>query len=156
MAELNLKPKNNIKILSGIMPFEKLVELYNQADVFVNASMAEAFNMSCIQAMACGLPVLSTNFGGMTDYINEENGWLIGGSMIAVDWDTMYEGVKWQLPNIAELRRKMRYVFEHRDEAKAKGIKALETAKEWTWKNSAEIAIKELNTIAIKNLEELK
>ena len=55
----------------------KLNKLYNIADVLAVPSRIEGFGLVAIEALACGLPVVATNKGGMTDFINEEVGALV-------------------------------------------------------------------------------
>ena len=48
------------------------------ANIFVHAAKKEAFGIALIEAMATGLPVISTNGGGNKDIvINNENGFMI-------------------------------------------------------------------------------
>jgi len=62
----------------GFCPNEKLPELYNQADVFVLPSLTESFGQVFGEAMACGLPIIGTNVGGIPEIvIDNENGLLI-------------------------------------------------------------------------------
>jgi glycosyltransferase involved in cell wall biosynthesis len=44
------------------------------ADVFVFPTEQEAFGLAAVEAMACGLPVVSTRTGGLADFIHEDNG----------------------------------------------------------------------------------
>ena len=56
----------------------ELVQLYNQATLYVLPSMSEGFGLTIIEAMACGCPVLATDSGGAGDIIrNGENGYLV-------------------------------------------------------------------------------
>lgn len=118
-------------------PYQKMPELYNMADCFVCPTRSEAFGLTMLEAMACGLPAITTNFGGQIDFVNEDNGWLIGGKLEEIKHDIQYEGIKWLTPSIEELKKTMRYAFEHQDEVKIKGEKAAEKAKELTWDNTA-------------------
>jgi len=140
LAKLNL-PKDRAQILISIdnLPFNKLNDCY-EGDVFVSPTRCEAFNMPVIEAMACGLPVITTNFGGQTDFVNDRNGWLIDYDLEEIKWDHNYEGVKWAIPHITHLRMLMRYCFKHPEECKKKGEKALHDAAAFTWKLTAKAA----------------
>jgi glycosyltransferase involved in cell wall biosynthesis len=127
-----------IKYICDNIPYDKLINLYNSANCFVSGTRAEAFNIPCVEAMACGLPCIVTNYGGQIDYVNNENGWLVDYELTEVTFDLQYEGINWATPKIDDLRKKMRYAYEHQDEVKEKGKKALETARGLTWQKTAE------------------
>jgi GT2 family glycosyltransferase/glycosyltransferase involved in cell wall biosynthesis len=44
---------------------------YSRARTFVSASRQEGFNMPCLEAMACGVPVVCTDDGGSREYVND-------------------------------------------------------------------------------------
>ena len=46
---------------TGYVPFDDLPALYNLADFFVFPSLYEGFGLPVVEAMACGLPVLTSN-----------------------------------------------------------------------------------------------
>ena len=54
-----------------------LKKLYNIADVFAIPSRQEAFGLVGVEALACGLPVVSTRTGGMKDFVNKKVGVLL-------------------------------------------------------------------------------
>lgn len=47
----------------GVVPHEKMIELYHDSDVFVLPSMNEGMSNSLLEAMSSGLAVLATNTG---------------------------------------------------------------------------------------------
>lgn len=71
--ELELK---NVYFL-GHKKQRTLKKLYNIADVFSISSIQEAFGLVGIEALACGLPVVSTKVGGMKDYVTDKVGKLV-------------------------------------------------------------------------------
>ncbi|WP_293277201.1 MULTISPECIES: glycosyltransferase family 4 protein [unclassified Microcoleus] len=48
------------------LSFAQIAEIYQAADVYVSAYLAEGFNLPVLEAVACGLPVICTE-GGPTD-----------------------------------------------------------------------------------------
>ena len=54
---------------------ENVAEYYAVSDVYVQASHREAMPMSVLEAMAAGLPILSSDVGGLRDVVTD-NGYL--------------------------------------------------------------------------------
>ncbi len=56
---------------TGYIPQEELPVIYNMADVAVLPSMwDEPAGLTMVEAMACGLPVITTNSGGIAEYVS--------------------------------------------------------------------------------------
>jgi glycosyltransferase involved in cell wall biosynthesis len=73
--ELNIE--NDVKFL-GYVADEKLPELYSTADIFVLPAIYENFPFAILEAQSTALPVISTNVGGIPEFLeNEKNGFLI-------------------------------------------------------------------------------
>ena len=53
---------------------EKLRELYRQSDVFVFPSFFEGFGLVILEAMACGLPVISSECSAGPDVLDDACG----------------------------------------------------------------------------------
>jgi len=79
-SEAELKKICKDLSLEGVVTFygfcdpRSLPELYAKADVFILPSQAEAFGNVFAEAMACGLPVIGTDIGGIPDLVGKENG----------------------------------------------------------------------------------
>jgi len=135
-----------IQIITDNIPYEQLVNLYNQCDVFVNPTRAEAFCLPCAEASACNKMVLTTGYGGQTDFIKDgQNGIYVDYKLEEVRHECLYENVFWATPSIEDLRKKMRWCYEHPKEVKDMGIKAGEMIKEFTWDKTAEKIVKLIN-----------
>ncbi|MEW6074157.1 MAG: N-acetyl-alpha-D-glucosaminyl L-malate synthase BshA [Planctomycetota bacterium] len=50
---------------------DALPDLLAPADVFVLASAEESFGLSALEAMACGVPVVATNVGGLSEVVRD-------------------------------------------------------------------------------------
>lgn len=61
----------------GIISRNKVPELFRKADIYVLPSRHETFGVVCLEAIASGMPVISTKCGGPEDIINDINGMLI-------------------------------------------------------------------------------
>jgi glycosyltransferase involved in cell wall biosynthesis len=55
---------------TGHLPFDRLPDFYRSLDVFAIPSSQEGFGIVGIEAMACGIPVISTRCGGPEDYVH--------------------------------------------------------------------------------------
>ncbi len=63
---------------TGYVAYEDVPEVYRSCDVFVSPTYAEGFSNTILEAMASGLPVVSTRAVGVVDCIeNERNGLLV-------------------------------------------------------------------------------
>lgn len=52
----------------------ELQELYQSADLLFLPVIDATANNAVVEAMACGLPVVSSDLGGIRDYVGEETG----------------------------------------------------------------------------------
>lgn len=100
------KLEHHVKF-TGLLDLEAVPEFFQSIDVLVHASKFETFGNVIVEAMAFGVPVISTRSGGPDDIITEECG-------ILVDVDDLYalesslmavatEQVSWDRFRIREL-----------------------------------------------------
>ncbi|WP_127836928.1 glycosyltransferase family 4 protein [Clostridium prolinivorans] len=52
-----------------LLPQEELIYIYNSLKIFCFPTMGESLGLVGIEAMACGIPVIGSNIGGLKDYI---------------------------------------------------------------------------------------
>ena len=99
----------------------ELVGYLQQSDVFATASTAEGIPLPPLEAMACGLPVVGTDIGGIREYaIHGVNAWLVPVN----DPDEMKDGID-RVLNDQDLRKRLR----------SEGLK---TVKRFSWKTYAD------------------
>ncbi len=123
------------------LPTHQMGSLYRSADCFVTATRGEGWGMPIIEAMACGLPVIATNWSAHTDFMTEDVAYPLElQKMIpAVAKCPYYDGFRWPEPDEAHLVHLLRHVYENRDEAAAKGnLASQKVLGGWTWRHAAE------------------
>ena len=63
--------------LLGFVPRERLAEVYAASDVFVFPTLRDCFSLAFMEAMASGLPVIGSVYGGESELVEEGvNGWV--------------------------------------------------------------------------------
>jgi len=97
-AELQLGDK--VAFL-GLKTKREVAELMRQSDLFVLPSLAETFSVPAAEALACGLPVLSTRCGAPEEFIVDDVGKLVAPR----DPDAMFTGLDWMLDNLHRYSR---------------------------------------------------
>lgn len=137
-------------IASAPLAEDALVGLYNSCDAFVLPTRAEGWGLPITEAMACGLPVIVTNYSAPVDYLDDDIAYLIPvAKLVSVrDRNFFPSGRalgKWAQPDAKSLRRIMRHVFENPEEAREKGRLARQAVCDrWTWAEAVKTARRRL------------
>jgi GT2 family glycosyltransferase len=137
-------------IFNREFPYYQLGSFYRSADCYVSAGRGEGWDMPLIEAMACGLPTIATDWGAHTEFAHAGNGYplRVRGTIPAVAKCPYYEGFSWADPDPEHLRFLLRHVYENRDAAMALGAAAArEVAEKWTWAHSAAKVIARLDAL---------
>jgi len=121
-------------------PHYQLGSLYRSADCFVSVSRGEGWNMPLMEAMACGLPSIATDWGAHTEFVHPGIAYplRVRGTIPARAKCPYYEGFSWADPDPEHLRHQLRHVYENQAEARRRGeAAACEMAGRWTWREVA-------------------
>lgn len=122
-SDILVEMEQNLRLTAGILipgyvPTEDLPFLYNGAKLFVYPSFYEGFGLPVIEAMACGIPVITSNtsvFPELTEM-----------AALLID------------PNsIEELKKAMKNVLVDSDLRNRLICTGLERAKKFSWKQTA-------------------
>jgi glycosyltransferase involved in cell wall biosynthesis len=65
------KNLNNIINMAGRIKMEKMPDVYRQHDIFVTATMQEGMSNAMLEAMASGLPIITTRCEGVEELISD-------------------------------------------------------------------------------------
>jgi len=117
--------------ITGRIDAEKMPEIYRNSDIFVSATMQEGMSNAMLEAMACGLPIITTPCEGLEELINE-NGIIVK----QANSTAIAEAVK-SLADDEKLYNKM-------------SAAAAEQAEKFTWQNVAKKYIDIYHRIAAR------
>lgn len=137
-------------IISNLLPDTAMPELYRAADCYVLPTHGEGWSLTTLEAMACGLPVISTNWSAQTEFLTPENSLLLDteGLEPARGTPAIYAGSHWARPSLKHLRHLMRWAYKHPQAAREIGRRARTTAcSNFTWEHTARRAFARLLAI---------
>jgi glycosyltransferase involved in cell wall biosynthesis len=69
----------NVRFTDGIRDRGTLARLFAAADVFVTASLMETYGLTIVEAMACGIPVVAFQVGGIPEAAPDGQGAILCG-----------------------------------------------------------------------------
>ena len=110
-------------IIPGFISEEELVLFYNAAELFVIPSFYEGFGLIGLEAMACGLPVISSNTTSLPE--------ILGQAAIYFD--------PYNIENMAETIQSVVKNPELKNQLRQKG---LEQVKKYSWQDCAQKTLK--------------
>jgi glycosyltransferase involved in cell wall biosynthesis len=95
IPELSLKAHK----LGHISSPEKMIQVYQAADVFVTPSLEENLPNTIMEALACGTPCVGFNIGGIPEMIEHQvNGYVANYQSV----EDLHHGLLWTLENAPE------------------------------------------------------
>jgi glycosyltransferase involved in cell wall biosynthesis len=124
------------------MPHYQLATLYRSADCFVSPARGEGWGLPVHEAMACGVPVIATDWSGHTSLLDPEDTYPLRARAIIPAESTCpyYDGFSWADPDPHHLAELLRHVFENQDEARDKGLRASKRVRATlTWTETAKV-----------------
>ncbi len=130
------KQVNNLDI-SNLISFtsfvsrNKIVDKYNDADIFVLPSYNEGMSNSVLEAMACGLPIILTDVGGTKELLTEG-----------------VNGFVFEKSNHKELAAILEKLYLNPQLVKEMAIKSREKAKMFNWSTIGDEYLKLFEQIA--------
>jgi len=147
-----------IDVVSGNLSDQAMARLYNGADAFVFPSKSEGFGLPCIEALACGLPVIATAYSGQATFLERIPGLFRPveyriAPLVDEDYARFYardyggaDFGRWAIPVPESLRQSMREVYDDAASWRARADRASKIIRdEFSW-----------DVIARKSLTELR
>ena len=105
-------------IFPGYIPPNQMPLMYNSATLFIYPSLRESFGLPILEAMACGIPVITSNTSSMPE--------VAGHAAMLVD------------PlDVTDMARAIEQVLCSEEQRTEMTIKGLKRAEAFTWRNAA-------------------
>jgi glycosyltransferase involved in cell wall biosynthesis len=145
MWEAKMPFDDRVHFLPPVPQRPFMPRVYSSANAFVLPSKGEGFGLPLLEAMACGLPTIGTDWSGNKEFMNKDNSYLIEvDHMEPAEMPPFIKkevGSEWAVPSKKSLRERMREVFDDREASKKKGLKASEFVHDnFEWKHAAKKA----------------
>ncbi|OPA80184.1 glycosyl transferase family 2 protein [Paenibacillus selenitireducens] len=122
------EPQAPVYVDFDIRSEAEMEALYANCQALVLPSRGEGAGYPLLEAARRGLPVITTGWGGHTDFLTQDNSYLIPYQLGPVKPQSYYGGYQsdqlWAEPSITDLQHLMRTVYEHYPLAQAKGLAA--------------------------------
>ncbi len=133
-----------IEYIPAMLAEENLAALYTACDCCVQPHRAASSGMAALEAMACGLPVITSEFGGVLDFCSRENALLLPAREVhqrsgkAGHWKVSGEQIHAE-PDQAALRDRMEQVFKNSFAAKQDAALASDHVRtNFSWAKTAD------------------
>jgi GT2 family glycosyltransferase len=149
-----LPPRPRVDLRTEFLAKDALVRLYLSCDAFVSPHRGEGFGMKVLDALACGLPTIVTDFGGTTDFCTADTAVPVAFDLVplgpCLDARSLRlgNGPVWAEPRRESLRQGLRWAFEQRDAAAALGRRAATAVRgRFTWDRAARRLLEAAGTL---------
>lgn len=151
----SIEGRANVYIREEEVPYSNLGSFYTAGDCFVLPTRGEGWGLILFEALACGIPVITTGYGAPNETLRDEKGEPYPGVHF-IDWtetisDEPYvymDNNRWAEPSMHHLKQLMREVFNNKEKEKAE---ALETSKiireKFNWREVMKPAVKRIEDI---------
>jgi glycosyltransferase involved in cell wall biosynthesis len=112
----------------------EVLDFYAAADVYVSPSREDSFGLPVAEAMACGLPVITSVFAGVADYLHD-----------GVDGFVLRDPL-----DVQALSQLIQILYSDGDNRTRMGSAAARTALEWKWDRSSEAVSRILTDLSVR------
>jgi hypothetical protein len=146
--KLNLKYYAPIYLSSEVVDGSYIQMLHNSGDCYVSPHHGEGWGMPIHDAMLMEKQLIVTQYGGVTEYLDENSAHIIKhktGPVTGMEWSPLYESYQsWAYPSAHHLSVLFREVYENHKFCLKKGVRAREIAETMTIDSVSKIIKKEL------------
>ena len=149
---------DNIHLIWGEMSVNELAELYRSCDAFVLPSKAEGWGLPLIEAVASGLPIITTMYSGHTEFLQHISDSVLPvsytmGPVDCPEYQSYYPdstgnwGI-WARPDVVSIASAMQTVCREYDDLFERACaNSFVIRRHFTWQNSADLAMAALGPL---------
>ena len=121
------KKFKNYVIFHGSLYFEKLLNIYNECNIFVFPSLGDGYGLVILEALAAGLPVIASRNCGGPDIIQDGyNGFLIDAG------------------STKQLKEKILWCYNHKEELPRMSGNAMQSVSNMSWEHYGDNLVNQL------------
>jgi hypothetical protein len=131
-----IKDYKNIFWHIGNVGHNEVIKLYKECHAYVYPSRGDSFGMTLLEAMACGLPIITTELPGATDVVDGKVTY-IKSKIVPVKGHPWFKG-EWGEPDLEDLKSKMKSLYKNYDTSKLKEYSDF-IRKNYSWEKIANI-----------------
>lgn len=108
-----------ITIVDHLLSDADLHALIGSATAYVSPHRSEGLGLTVIEAMAAGVPVIATPFGGVDAFVTADSAFPVDyrNVELAADYTPYPQGFVWADPDVESLAQQLLFVRRNRDEA---------------------------------------
>ncbi len=129
ISELNTNGKPRIYLLHGSMNRSEMTSLYKSDKVkaFVSMTRGEGFGLPHLEAAACALPVIATDWSAHTEFLNLGEWTKVDYELknvheSKIDNQIFMTGAKWAEPSEKDAKNKLRYFKNNENSIKKSAV----------------------------------
>jgi glycosyltransferase involved in cell wall biosynthesis len=113
----------NVTVIDTYIDKDEVHALMSLCDCYVSLHRSEGFGFTLAECMYLKKPVIATAYSGNIDFMTEENSFPVRYDLIKLkeDYGPYKKGAAWAEPDISHAAELMRFTYENREQALAKG-----------------------------------
>jgi len=129
---VSIDQQNGVSVINGTLPRDMLVALYQESDVAVLPSKWEGLGLTFLEAIGCGLPIITVDAPPMNEFVVDG----ATGYLVNIDHEKQYPDifVPGMFPDITDMARKMDALANDGDMCMAMALDELR--HEWDWREN--------------------
>ncbi len=116
-----------IMIVNETLPYDDLLMMKTGSDCYVSLHKSEGLGFGMLEAMHLGVPVLSTNYSGNTEFCRPETAWLVDYRLAPLapeDYIFVVPGQQWAEPSHEDAVKQMREIVGNAEERERRALTA--------------------------------